>query len=56
MYTLKIIQIQLQNSCAMFEKYSQSIKRNNNIATTSQFNGCGLLSYGKSSSWHFKGM
>jgi len=31
MLTLKIIQIQLSHSCALFEKYSQSIKRNNNI-------------------------
>jgi len=31
MLTLKLIQIQLSHSCARFEKYSQSIKRNNNI-------------------------
>jgi len=31
MFTLKIMQIQLSHSCALFEKYSQSIKRNNNI-------------------------
>jgi len=31
MFTLKIIQIQLSHSCALLEKYSQPIKRNNNI-------------------------
>ena len=31
MLTLKIIQIQISHSSALFEKYSQSIKRNNNI-------------------------
>jgi len=63
MFTLKITQLQLPHSCALLAKYShfalkilQSIKRNSNITTKYQIKGCGLLSYGKSSSWHFRGM
>ena len=62
MFTLKIMRVQLPHSHAPFPKHLhfamkilQSIKRNNNVTTKSQFMGCGLLSYWKSSSWHFKG-